>query len=843
MNRKIAVSALVISVLGCCAAMLTMMRRAPRVEAAPAAAMMQLSGGGQMMAAAVGHEFRQDDSPAIAAGPDGSLWVAWLSFVGDRDDVAIRQYKNGKWGTLQWVPGTSGDSWLPQMAVDGKGRAWVIWSQQKDGNWDLYARWFDAGEQTWGPLERLTTDAMPDINPRAVGDGRGRIGVVWQGFRGRQSAIFARVLSGETWGPEIRVTKREANHWEPAAAFDSRGGLWVAYDSYAKGNYDVLLAKVAGGRVEGEEMEVAASGRFEARATVAVDAGDRVWVAWESGEPGWGKDQGYIIRANRKGVQLGATREPRIRILDNGTWRMPAQLLSEAFRGGNGNTYQPHVVTDARGNVWVAAKTRYVVASGNQNRGYWEYRVTHLDGNRWGTPVTLPNSKGRSSTRIHAVAAAGGLWLAWPTDNRGEGFYHRPLRQQVMAGMLPATDHPAAAEFGTAVYDAPAATGAHEDEAGDVRAIRTYTAAVGGKPHRIVRGDFHRHTELSWDGGGTQDGSLQDFYRYMIDAGAMDFGASTDHQGGAWPYWWWYTQKMTDMYHVPGAYVSIFGYERSAVFPNGHRNMVFARRSDSRVTPFFLKNGAQGFGLPNAPLGDEPGVGTGELVANDTKLLYEDIRNRNALAISHTSGTRMGTDWRDNDPNLEPVVEIYQGARTNYEKLGAPHVAEEPRDAAHMKQAGYQPEGMVSNAWAKGYKLGIIASSDHGSTHLSYALVYTDNPTRQGVLDAIRKRHTYGAMDNIILDVRMGSHFMGDEFPLTKALPIRVKARGTKKIARVEFIRDSQVVHTAEPGTQEATVEFLDRGDVSGRHYYYVRVVQEDTLLAWSSPFFVNYGK
>jgi hypothetical protein len=69
---------------------------------------------------------------------------------------------------------------------------------------------------------------------------------------------------------------------------------------------------------------------------------------------------------------------------------------------------------------------------------------------------------------------------------------------------------------------------------------------------RIVRGDFHRHTELSWDGGGAADGSLQDFYRYMIDAGSMDFGASTDHQGGAWPYWWWYTQKMTDMHHVPG---------------------------------------------------------------------------------------------------------------------------------------------------------------------------------------------------------------------------------------------------------------------------------------------------
>ena len=45
-------------------------------------------------------------------------------------------------------------------------------------------------------------------------------------------------------------------------------------------------------------------------------------------------------------------------------------------------------------------------------------------------------------------------------------------------------------------------------------------------------------------------------------------------------------------------------------------------------------------------------------------------------------------------------------------------------------------------------------------------MVYTADRTRQGILDAIRKRHTYGATDNIILDVRMGEHFMGDEFAL-----------------------------------------------------------------------------
>src|SRR4051812_8535277 len=91
-----------------------------------------------MAATAVGHEYRQDDWPSIAAAPDGSVWVAWLSFGGDRDDLAIRRWQNGQWSNLHWVPNTSGDSWLPQVGVDASNRVWVVWSQQVKGNWDLY---------------------------------------------------------------------------------------------------------------------------------------------------------------------------------------------------------------------------------------------------------------------------------------------------------------------------------------------------------------------------------------------------------------------------------------------------------------------------------------------------------------------------------------------------------------------------------------------------------------------------------------------------------------------------------------------------------------------------------
>ena len=801
--------------------------------------------GGKMAAVMVGHEFRQDDLPSIAVAPDGSLWVAWLSYVGDRDDVAIRHYAEGKWSNIHWVPNTSGDSWLPQIAVDTANRPVVVWSEQVKDNWDIYARRFDPAKQEWDKLERLTTNTLPDINPRVASNGKGKAALVWQSFRGKNSNIFFKSFDGEKWSPEVRVTSRAANDWEPSVALDSKGTAWIAYDSYKNGNYDVFLSRVRGGDLEGPEIPVATTPLFEARATVAVDTSDRVWVAWEQGAENWGKDGGFVIRDRQKGALLGGEREPQIRCYQNGEWRAPAAPLSSVLEG---NTYEPHVFSDGRGSVWVAASRHLTGGAGRNARqkgsGYWEYWLTHFDGKNWSAAFPLPNSKGRSSTRVNAAAASdASLWLTWPTDNRVEGFYHRPLRQQIYAGSVPA---PAANAVGELPPAKPAqsakADPVHPGEKADVAAIRAYSVVLDGKPAHIVRGDFHRHTELSWDGGGSRDGSLQDFYRYMIDAAAMDFGASTDHQGGEWPYWWWYTQKMTDMYHVPGAYAPIFGYERSSTYPFGHHNVFFANRSDSRVTPFFLKDGVKAYGLPVSAQGDEPGVGTGELVENDTKLLYEEIRPRNGLTISHTSATRMGTDWRDNDPALEPVVEIFQGCRTNYEQIGAPYAVNAENEAA-AERSGFMPKGMVSNAWAKGYKLGIITSSDHGSTHISYAMVYTSDVSRQGILNAIHKRHTYGAMDNIIMDVRMGTHFMGDEFALATALPLHVKARGTRAVKKVEIIKDSKVVYSTTPNKATVDFQFTDKDSVSGRHFYYVRLTQDDGMLAWSSPMFINYAK
>jgi hypothetical protein len=198
----------------------------------------------------------------------------------------------------------------------------------------------------------------------------------------------------------------------------------------------------------------------------------------------------------------------------------------------------------------------------------------------------------------------------------------------------------------------------------------------------------------------------------------------------------------------------------------------------------------------------------------------------------------MGTDWRYHDPELGPVVEIFQGDRISYEHAGGPRA---PRSADDKPIGGYQESGLVWSAYRKGMHIGTIASSDHWSTHISYALVYTEQPTRDAIFDAIKRRRTYGATDNIVLDYRMGDHFMGEEFTSAKIPQLQVRVIGTAPVARVEIVKNEKVVFTATPRRKDVDLTYQDEDRSSGSSYYYVRVLQEDRAVAWGSPIWVTF--
>ena len=72
----------------------------------------------------------------------------------------------------------------------------------------------------------------------------------------------------------------------------------IAWDTYDKGDYDVYFRRLKmGGNIQMEApVAVAASDRFEARSSIGYDKQNRLWVAYETSEAKWGKDQRALAK-------------------------------------------------------------------------------------------------------------------------------------------------------------------------------------------------------------------------------------------------------------------------------------------------------------------------------------------------------------------------------------------------------------------------------------------------------------------------------------------------------------------------------------------------------------------
>ena len=829
----------------------------------------------------------EQDFPALASA-GGKAYLAYVEFThGDRsqdwprqldakpesftpltrpaggDQVLLREYDLAKrsWSATEAVSETGQDVYKAAVAVDGEGRVWVVWSARVEGNFDIYARAREGG--SWSAVQRVTRAAGPDLAPVATTASDGAVWIAWQGYRDSFDVLAAR-QAGTRFGPEQRVSTSDANDWAPAIAAGPSGEVAVSWDSYDKGDYDVFVRRMRadGSRIRMQTPQAAAATlNFEARSSLAYDAGGRLWVAWEESYKSWGKDFGayetsgaglyqntWVGMKILEGDRVLETEDGLARVLEthppsNPMNRGPGPELSSFpmqpdprlidGRAPSGTPYPrsraaktgyPRLAADASGNVFLAYRSSAGGVWMPLGTAWFEH-LARFDGERWQGPVFVGRSDGMLDARpALAATGEGDLLLASSTDSRFtlggqprqelQGLHFDVAAHEIALG--PGTGASRLREVSeTARINPPAEVKAEIDQ---IERMRNYRVRIGGETLRPMRGEFHRHTSVSGDGAA--DGDIIDAWRYLVDASYMDWAGCCDHDnGGGREYTWWWAQKMTDAYHLGDKFVPLFSYERSVRYPEGHRNVLFANRG---IRP-----------LPRLPItaADSPAD-----PAPDTQMLYDYLRQFNGVAAVHTSGTNMGTDWRNNDPEVEPFVEIYQGDRQNYEMPEAPRANEEGDSIG-----GWRPLGFVSNALDKGYRLAFQASSDHISTHMSYGVIWVTEPTRDGLIDAVRKRRVYGATDNILADFRCEGHFMGEEFTLDRAPRLEVKLEGTADFAAVHVIKDGTYAYSAKPDKRNVSFTWTDQEGAPGKtSYYYVRGEQADGEIVWVSPMWIT---
>ncbi len=764
----------------------------------------------------------ESDFASIATAA-GTVWVAWQGYHDKGDTIFLRPYRNGTWGERVAVTDKPGDLFMTSVAAVGN-KATVVWSEHDGPNFELRARTYDGARL--GAVENVTSGAGNNLFHQAVADAAGNLYVVWQGWRGGRSNIYFRSKVAGRWTREIEISDRlrdaRANDWDASVAVDKSGTAWVAWDGYATGSYNVYLRSVRNG-VAGPVLKATSSSRYHAHPSVAIDNQDRVWIAYEEAPSNWGKDVGFLFHG---GSGLYDARTVKIAIYAGNKWLTTPEQPGEVAPPVVRDFVQEPKLVWADGRMWLVLRpmsSSRLPTTHWKAGGKWEVCATYFSGDRWSPLLWVPDSVDRNGGEMGAAAdARGNVFIALVTDHilwGGPNFGETPGTNDVSFTAL-RTDASAPAQLVALAPEQPAELPVEPLERQQVARLRTYTIQANGKTYHIYRGDVHRHTEISLDGAG--DGTLWDCYRYALDAAGLDFLGVTDHQSGQNEYTWWREEKAADMFDVPGFFTALYATERSVSYPNGHRNLLFAQR-----------------GVPILPISREEARGR----VNSGSILYPFLKKWGGISTPHSPTTGMGTDWRDNDPSVDPIVEIWEGSRTSAEHAGAPLAP----DAEHTNlwAGGYKPLGFVWNAWAKGYKLGVQASSDHASTHLSYTAVIAENGTRQGLIDAMRKRHTYAASRNILLDYRVNAdgktYIQGDAFETSSLPEIVATIHGTGPLKQVVVIRDNKYVYSQEPEGSTYELRFRDQALDPGEHYYYVRVEQRDRNMAWSSPVWVNY--
>lgn len=371
--------------------------------------------------------------------------------------------------------------------------------------------------------------------------------------------------------------------------------------------------------------------------------------------------------------------------------------------------------------------------------------------------------------------------------------------------------------------------------------------------YNIFFGDIHGHSTFS-------DGvcSIEEHYEYARDVACLDFAAVTDH-----------TDELNSIEHRRLRKEEVTKY--SSQYNNPPEFITFPTEEWTRFP-------GGGYGHKDIYFLDESDFGIYDPADYPTPpQLWKALEGKNVFTVPHHTGKAAdigasGCDWKHHDVVLQLLVEIYS-------VHGCSEYYDNPFPLANQKRGRF-----VQDAWAKGYKLGVIASGDIHRAQLgnlmpdpvSYskpegyrysstgeqehmygnglAAVYAAELTRVNLFEAMRNRHTYATTGERILLIfeadgpvrRAGSdgHLPGSEYTTVKSPNFRVIVGGTAKLKKVELIKHTdetgyQTILTKNPVDRFCEFEYNDNG-FSQDSFYYVRVTQEDSEMAWSSPIWIK---
>jgi hypothetical protein len=369
--------------------------------------------------------------PRSSACPASAFLIFAIAFAIFANPFAV-------WaGWLTPQPVTSGEASLPPnnehyLAVGDSGSIHLVWSEDRDGDYDIYYRCF--GGLGWSPDISVTSNSSTSKSPCIALDDGGTLHLVWMDNESGTTQIYHKSYDGTSWSSQTQVTNSTGSPQSLSMAVDHAGRVHVVWTDYASGGW-WLYYRCRDGADWGPIETLTPTGAWPYMPCVATDASNNLHMVWRddrsSADPelyyrkhsgdAWEPEQKLTDSPGvpcRPSIAVSTGGDVHIFWEDNraGKWEIYYKLMSggewgpeEFFAGADGNVFGPSCCADREGSAYV------VWYKPDPNPAVYSRK---FDGVSWLSPDTLAYS-GRSDTspcvavgggRTDVVWKYGGIW-------------------------------------------------------------------------------------------------------------------------------------------------------------------------------------------------------------------------------------------------------------------------------------------------------------------------------------------------------------------------------------------------------------------------------------------------